>query len=71
MGWSVKSGLYVRAGSMGWAVNVWAEFHIGWHGFLRNRIRLKNVIYEFSFYLRVVCFTGIFEPLTKSKNYEI
>jgi hypothetical protein len=56
---------------MGWAVNVWPESHMGWAGFLRNRNGPTNVIYEFSSYLRVVCFMGVFVPLTKSKNYEI
>jgi hypothetical protein len=52
-------------------VNVWDETHMGWAGFLRNRNCLTNVMFKFSSYLRVVCFTGVFVPLTKSKNYEI
>jgi hypothetical protein len=43
-------------------VNVWAESHMGWAGFLRDRNGPTNVIYEFSFYLRVVFFAVVFAP---------
>jgi hypothetical protein len=32
---------------------------------------INNNIYEFSSKTGVLCFAGIFAPLTKSKNYEI
>jgi hypothetical protein len=50
---------------------MWAESHMSCAGFLRNRNGPTNVIFEFSSYLRTVCFIGVFAPLTKSKKYEI
>jgi len=49
----------------------WAESHMGWAGFLRNRNGPTNGIYQFSSKTEVVFFTGVFVLLTKSKNYEI
>jgi hypothetical protein len=54
-----------------WVVNMWAESHMGWARFLRDRNGPTNIIYQFSFKTDVVFFAGVFVSLTKSKNYEI
>jgi hypothetical protein len=45
-------------------INVWA-------GLMKNKNRPINISVKFSSKIKVIFFTGVFLPLTKSKNYEI